>query len=176
MLFALDGAEFTPRAWRLLNMKRQLLALAVFATAILFAVGYGIGPAAARNGGGGGGGGGHVSGGSGGHAFSGGGGHAYSGGHSGGRSFSGHTGSRSGRSFSTSRSLSGHGSRHSGARSYGYRHAGRGHHRHHGHFVGVPFVYGYSDYYDYGSCGYYYRRAIATGSSYWWDRYYDCID
>ena len=39
--------------------------------------------------------------------------------------------------------------------------------------VGVTFGYdggGYS-----GSCGYYHRRALATGSGYWWRRYHRCI-
>jgi hypothetical protein len=37
-------------------------------------------------------------------------------------------------------------------------------------------VYGapYYESYAYGSCAYYYERAITTGSAYWWDRYYDC--
>jgi hypothetical protein len=68
----------------------------------------------------------------------------------------------------------------SGPRSYGYtdrhvgrRHVHRHHHRHHRRFYGyVPFeTYGYT-----GSCSYYYRRAVATGSAYWWRRYRDCID
>ncbi len=39
-------------------------------------------------------------------------------------------------------------------------------------------VYGgpyYDDAYGYGSCAYYYNRAIATNSPYWWNRYYDCV-
>jgi hypothetical protein len=53
---------------------------------------------------------------------------------------------------------------------------GRRHFRRGGAFGYVP--YGYDDgpygYYD-GGCRYYYRRAVATGSSYWWNRYYDCV-
>jgi hypothetical protein len=45
--------------------------------------------------------------------------------------------------------------------------------------VTVPYGYGYSDY-DYGyydsACAYEYRRAVATGSPYWWNRYRECID
>ena len=58
---------------------------------------------------------------------------------------------------------------------------GRFHGRHrHGNrfFVGLPFYgYGYYDY-DYGyygGCGWLYRRAIYTGSPYWWRRYELCI-
>jgi hypothetical protein len=39
--------------------------------------------------------------------------------------------------------------------------------------------YGYDAGYTYaadGSCGWLYRRAINTGSPYWWNRYNDCID
>jgi len=36
----------------------------------------------------------------------------------------------------------------------------------------APFVGGYA--YG-GGCAYFYRRAVATGSSYWWSRYYDCV-
>jgi hypothetical protein len=72
----------------------------------------------------------------------------------------------------------------------GPRHAGPGpglgsghhHHHHRGHrglYFGVPFVaYGayYGGDYGYGSgCGWLRRRAEATGSSYWWARYQDCI-
>lgn len=43
-------------------------------------------------------------------------------------------------------------------------------------FVANAFPYGY-DYYDYGygGCGWAYRNARATGSPYWWNRYYACI-
>ena len=50
------------------------------------------------------------------------------------------------------------------------RHDGRRHGR---RVLGyAPFVGGYA--YG-GGCAYYYQRALATGSSYWWDRYYDCV-
>ena len=61
---------------------------------------------------------------------------------------------------------------------------GGGHHHHgHGHglrFYGSPFV-GYGAYYDGGGgysegCGWLRRRALATGSRYWWARYEDCVD
>jgi hypothetical protein len=40
------------------------------------------------------------------------------------------------------------------------------------------FLYGAPVYesYSYGPCAYYYRRAVATGSRYWWNRYYRCRD
>jgi hypothetical protein len=47
----------------------------------------------------------------------------------------------------------------------------RRHHRRNG--VGVTFGYDSGDYS--GSCRYYQRRAVATGSSYWWRRYRRCI-
>jgi hypothetical protein len=69
-----------------------------------------------------------------------------------------------------------------GPRSFGPRHSGprfygRGHHRHHGRgfIIGAPFVYGGYSYYGYGGCEWLRRRAIATGSPYYWDRYYACI-
>ena len=34
--------------------------------------------------------------------------------------------------------------------------------------------YGYYGYYG-GGCGWLYRNTIATGSAYWWNRYYACI-
>jgi hypothetical protein len=68
------------------------------------------------------------------------------------------------------------------------RHYGGGH-RHYGGprfrgygFGAYPFYgYGGSYYYGgysggYGECGYLRRRAVATGSRYWWNRYYECID
>jgi hypothetical protein len=65
----------------------------------------------------------------------------------------------------------------------GRRHAGRDHdgrhwkhrHRHRDRFFfyGAPYwAYGV---YAGGGCHYLYRRAIATGSPYWWSRYHDCI-
>ena len=52
---------------------------------------------------------------------------------------------------------------------------------HHGHkffrkrhiFIGAPVVYGAYAYGD--SCYWLRKRAIYTGSPYWWDRYYDCL-
>jgi hypothetical protein len=69
----------------------------------------------------------------------------------------------------------------SGARVHGYVNRSRGGDRHVRHFRGGR-VYGYAPFGTYdggyaysGGCSYYYRRAVATGSSYWWDRYYDCV-
>jgi hypothetical protein len=64
---------------------------------------------------------------------------------------------------------------------YGYKHGGKPYkfaHRHKYRFVGVPLAYyGYSNYaYLDNSCYWLRRRALDTGNSYWWDRYYACID
>jgi hypothetical protein len=53
------------------------------------------------------------------------------------------------------------------------------HHFHHRVFVGVPFAYGY--YYDDGyyhddGCYWLKRRALNTGSRYWWNRYHVCVN
>jgi hypothetical protein len=73
----------------------------------------------------------------------------------------------------------GHGHHH---RWHGHHHHhGHGHHHHHRHrhlFLGAPFVYGgyyYGGYYG-GDCYWLRRRAIYTGSRYWWNRYYACIN
>jgi hypothetical protein len=58
-----------------------------------------------------------------------------------------------------------------------YGHLDRGHrHRHRRIFIGAPFAY-YPYYYnDYGEgCYWLRRRAVATGSPYWWDRYEACL-
>jgi hypothetical protein len=134
---------------------------------------------------GGGGGGGHMGGGGGGHmsAFRGGGGNmgvnVY------GRSFA----SRSGANFDH-----GHVGRSFTSRSgvnFDNGHMGRGRsfasnerinsfdHHHHNHFkrfYAYPFFYdgGYYAYNGYYSCNGLRRRAIATGSAYWWQRYQEC--
>ena len=43
-------------------------------------------------------------------------------------------------------------------------------------YYAYPFFYdgGYYAYGGYGSCNYLYRRAVATNSAYWWNRYYAC--
>lgn len=56
----------------------------------------------------------------------------------------------------------------------------RGNRRYYGYGFGIPFAaaagyYGYNSYYGYGDdCGWLRRRAIDTGSSYWWSRYDEC--
>ena len=58
-------------------------------------------------------------------------------------------------------------------------HKGHKHARYHKYrFVGVPLAYyGYSNYaYGDNSCYWLRRRALDSGSSYWWNRYYACID
>jgi hypothetical protein len=61
-------------------------------------------------------------------------------------------------------------------KSYGKKHAhgGKGHGKH------VQFRrFGYYPWYGLytyggGGCGWLYRQAVATGSDYWWNRYYQC--
>jgi hypothetical protein len=100
------------------------------------------------------------------------------------------------------RGVHGHGGGHGGARSFGHRsggprsfyggprfHAGprfrppeyaqpRRLHRHFGRYrhiyVGAPIIYGGYTYY-YSDCDWMRRRALNTGSGYWWDRYYSCM-
>ena len=48
------------------------------------------------------------------------------------------------------------------------KHHNYGHYRRYGAWYGVPL------YSSGGGCAYLYQRAIATGSSYWWDRYHRC--
>jgi hypothetical protein len=44
-------------------------------------------------------------------------------------------------------------------------------------FVGAPFLYGGYNAYGYGDqCYWLRRRALYTGSPYWWNRYYACIN
>ena len=63
----------------------------------------------------------------------------------------------------------------SSPRSYGYRDGGS-HRRTHPHRGGVLIYgnYGYYPSYGYRSCEAYHRRAINTGSRYWWRRYREC--
>lgn len=66
---------------------------------------------------------------------------------------------------------------HSGPRIHfgGHRHHGHHHHRRYrGLYFAAPFItYGA---YNYGSCHWLKRKAIRTGSRYWWNRYYRCRD
>ncbi|MGD9667945.1 MAG: hypothetical protein AB7U75_02700 [Hyphomicrobiaceae bacterium] len=56
----------------------------------------------------------------------------------------------------------------------GHRYSRRGHRRYYGGvYFGAPFLYyGYG--YGYGNCRWLYRKAVRTGSRYWWRRYYRC--
>ena len=77
----------------------------------------------------------------------------------------------------------GHGHGFSGARHFHpWAHLGHRPHFHHRHghrhlFIGAaPFVYGGYYAYTYGDgCYWLRRRALYTGSPYWWNRYYACI-
>lgn len=64
-------------------------------------------------------------------------------------------------------------------------HGGHGGHFRGGHFrggrgigfgfaLGAPLYYGYSSGGYYGNCGWLHRRAVDTGSRYWWRRYREC--
>jgi hypothetical protein len=53
------------------------------------------------------------------------------------------------------------------------------HHHHHGHakfglLIGAPVAYYGAGYAYGGGCGWLYRRAVATGSPYWWNRFHIC--
>ena len=139
-------------------MKRTCWVTAAVASIAALALSGAYQPVAAQTGGHGGGG---VGGGGAGGVGTGGGGRGVAGGGSigpGGRAF---TGSAPRGSVSRGRISDGDG-----------RHVR--HFRHGRAFGYLPYGY-YDDTYAYGGCRYYYRRAVATGSSYWWNRYYDCI-
>jgi hypothetical protein len=62
-------------------------------------------------------------------------------------------------------------------------HGGYGH-RWHGYIPYRPYIgggwsaapsYYYAPYYG-GGCGWLYRKAVRTGSAYWWNRYSACVD
>ena len=171
-------------------MRTRLAAVAALATGLLFAVAV-IDQATARGGGFGGMGGAHFSGGMGGAHFGGMGGARFGGmggphfAHVGGRHVGnwheGHLayngGWQGGRHLNSGPAVW-HGGR---TAWHDHNHFDHNHfdHDHHFHnrFVAVGFGWwpGYYDYgYGYGGCGWLYRRAVVTGSPYWWDRYYAC--
>jgi hypothetical protein len=122
-------------------------------------------------------------GGGGGGGFGGGGGPHFGGGNFSGRSFRGGPSFGSGRNFGGMRgsrnfAFRGPVNRWNGGKwNGGWRHGGRNHHHGRRIFVGAPYFYDYG-YYDYGyygdDCGWLYRRAVSTGSPYWWRRYTLC--
>jgi hypothetical protein len=65
--------------------------------------------------------------------------------------------------------------------AYGGWSGGHGHYNHYYHNHFRPYGYWwwgapYATYsYSYGGCGWLYRRAAATGSAYWWNRYETCV-
>ena len=66
---------------------------------------------------------------------------------------------------------------HSGPRFKSRGHSGYRHYRRHRHrhiYVLPPTIYYGSTYYS--ECGWLRHRALRTGSPYWWERYYACID
>jgi hypothetical protein len=62
----------------------------------------------------------------------------------------------------------------SGPHLYTHSYRPRFHHHHRRIFVGVP-VYYYDDYGYYADCYWLHRRALRTGSPYWWRRYEACV-
>lgn len=97
-----------------------------------------------------------------------------------GRNFSAPRGMRSYRNFSRRGPNPGWNGRKGGWKQGAWKHGGRDHHHRHrrgrGIYIGAPYFYDYG-YYDgyYGDdCGWLYRRALTTGSPYWWSRYRDC--
>ena len=56
----------------------------------------------------------------------------------------------------------------------GYKH--HHHKKHYYYYYGGPYFY-YEPYYygDAGECAWLYRKAVQTGSAYWWNRYNECI-
>jgi hypothetical protein len=80
-----------------------------------------------------------------------------SGGSTGGRGYGGGSASSPGSAIASGRAFS------------GLSHV---HHHHHHRFHG-DHAYGY---YDYDVCAYYYRRAQASGSPFWWRRYEVCTE
>jgi hypothetical protein len=79
----------------------------------------------------------------------------------------GHARAFSGRAFSAPRSYSARSFRsHGFSGRHGHRHR---HFRGRGFLVGVPL--GYGAYYYTSGCDWLRRKALITGSGYWWDRY-----
>jgi len=169
---------------------RSAFSLVIASAAAAVALAVMMPPLAAQERGGGGGGGTSASPGGGGggmNASPGGGGKSASPGGGGGPSANAPAGDRGGRTMSggngRDRSASGSSRSRSGSASNNERTLrsfsnerrrdvdNRRHHRRNG--VGVTFGYDSGDYS--GSCRYYQRRAVATGSSYWWRRYRRCI-
>jgi hypothetical protein len=62
-----------------------------------------------------------------------------------------------------------------GVRSHGFAAPRHFRHRNHGSFFAVAPFY-YSDYGYADGCYWLRRRALYTGSGYWWNRYYACVN
>lgn len=69
---------------------------------------------------------------------------------------------------------------HRGHGHHGHRHHGHRHHRH--FYFAAPLAFGgyygsyYGDYYGGEGCYSLRRRAVLTGSHYWWNRYNACVN
>lgn len=62
--------------------------------------------------------------------------------------------------------------------AYKHKHHDKKHHRKHIYYRYARHYY-YYDFYDYSyadNCAWLYRKAIYTGSAYWWNRYYACVN
>ncbi len=101
----------------------------------------------------------------------GGGGHG-GGGHGHGGGGHGHGGGGHGHGGGGKRAHGGGGGKHHAYRGGGYGHYYRP--KHYGHQYRGYGYYGWPGYHG-GGCGWLYSRAVATGSPYWWNRYYECI-
>jgi hypothetical protein len=143
-------------------MRSKLIAVSAAAVAALFLVASSVEQASAQRGGRDGGG------------PSAGGGRGPSGGPSAGGGRGPSAGPRVDGGGPRARSFSGNGSR---GYAYRPRFDDRDGRRHGRRLHGDRFIYGAVPFYgayEYGPCAYYYQRAVATGSSYWWNRYYAC--
>ena len=62
--------------------------------------------------------------------------------------------------------------------NHDHDHFAHDHHRFNNRFVGVGLGWwpGYYGSYGYGGCAWLRRQAVITGSPYWWDRYYSCVN
>ena len=88
-----------------------------------------------------------------------------------------------GRSYAYGRVRGGRYYGHGGGKHYAYKGRDHGYYDHHkrygyyGRYRRYGYGYGWYGSYGYygGGCGWLYRNAVATHSTYWWNRYYECV-